>query len=1040
MTDLLEHNQLLLAVHSIHRILNRQTDQQSLIQKVCERLAGVKIVGTVWIGLMGDENEIVFSCEAGYESDLAVVSSRISRVSSLPCSQNPTGAQTWVVGEPDSPCGKCPFRDYIGDSEVISGRMTPRTGSDCLICISIPNRISLDESVKSTLQELIEDIGIGLSNAREKANDANARRSHTLSPEMALTNDGIISIDPDGIIYLFNRGAERILRCCAKDAVGNSILRFCPEDQEDIHAGMIKEALLNKTVNRFETTLKSLDGTIVPVEISLSVHTDQDGHALGITGIVRDITERKEVEARLKESEKKYRMLFENAPIGIFRTDSKGRALLINQALARTLNLESPNQALWYTDLSKQHYIDPNRRTELIEQLKTYGYAENFQYQAKTADDQIKWLTMNARISKIMQDGSFTIEGFITDITEYKEMIDALKESESKFRSYIECAPHGVFVIDGKGRYLECNRAACRLVGVPREKILASSVGDLGAKGASSLLRKLLEEGAFDEEVTVRGKDQPEKILRLTATRLTEDSFLAFSEDITERKKSDRQRELLTSAVEQAVEMIIITDTSGIIQYINPASLKMTRYSKEEVLGNHLRMFRSEDHDESYYRGIWETLIRGEVWSGQMVSRRKDGSLLVQESFISPVRNAEGRIDNFVVVGRDISREVQLEQQLRQAEKMEAVGVLAGGISHDFNNILGGIIGYTEMARWEMKSESPVSQYLDGILEASERAKKLVSQILTFSRQGSNLKSSHFLKPIIEEAVQLLRASIPVSIDISCDLCEETRPVLADPTHIHEIVLNLCTNAVHAMGEKGCLRIGLWEERIESDLEGKLGTIFPGYYTVLSVSDTGHGMSESVLRRIFEPFFTTKQTGEGTGMGLAVVFGIVKNHKGNLIVKTAPQKGTVFELYLPKADPVSGPKEAQAGKEIKGGTERIMYVDDEQVMRDIVFDQLCRLGYSVSVYEDSLCALKEFRKAPGSFDLVITDQTMPEMSGFELSRNLMSIRDIPIILCTGYSKYVDEQDALDAGIKGFLQKPFRIRELDAAIRSALKHD
>ena len=314
----------------------------------------------------------------------------------------------------------------------------------------------------------------------------------------------------------------------------------------------------------------------------------------------------------------------------------------------------------------------------------------------------------------------------------------------------------------------------------------------------------------------------------------------------------------------------------------------------------------------------------------------------------------------------------------------------------------------------------------------------LVRQILAFSRKDREEKVPVYIKPIIDEVLHLLRASLPSSINISSYIERDTVPVLADSTKIHEIIMNLCTNAVHAMeGEKGNLEIKCLEKDVKEKIPGIISSILPGKYTVITIKDDGCGMTEEIINHAFEPFYTTKPVGKGTGMGLSVVFGIVQSHNGNITLETKPGGGTKFQIYLPKT---KGKAKNQHVRRFQSprGSEKILFVDDEKTLGEMAKDMLGGLGYKVTVFDDSLQALEKFQENPEIFDLVITDQTMPDMTGIELSRKILKIRkDIPIILCTGYSKQVDEEKALELGIKKFLLKPFDKRTLSRAIRSTL---
>ena len=338
--------------------------------------------------------------------------------------------------------------------------------------------------------------------------------------------------------------------------------------------------------------------------------------------------------------------------------------------------------------------------------------------------------------------------------------------------------------------------------------------------------------------------------------------YIAIILDITQRKEAEAGLRRLASAIDQASETVLITDRMGNIQYVNPAFTKLSGYTRQEAIGRNPHILKSDKHDERFYEKMWRTLIRGEVWHGHLINKKKDGSLFEEEATISPVKNNDGQIINFVAVKRDVSREVSLEKQLRQAVKMEAIGTLAGGIAHDFNNILAAILGYSEMAREQLPAEGQAAKDLVQVIKAGNRAKDLVKQILAFSRQGELDFSSLEIQTIIKEALKMLRSSLPTTLQIKEQIDGSCRPVFADPTQIHQVVMNLCTNAKHAMLESGgTLTVSLVEVDINDS--GKLRNcvpLAPGKYLDLMISDTGCGMDERTQSKIFDPFFTDRKS------------------------------------------------------------------------------------------------------------------------------------------------------------------------------------
>ncbi len=385
---------------------------------------------------------------------------------------------------------------------------------------------------------------------------------------------------------------------------------------------------------------------------------------------------------------------------------------------------------------------------------------------------------------------------------------------------------------------------------------------------------------------------------------------------------------------------------------------------------------------------------------------------------------------------RDTSKD--LECQLRQAQKMEAVGTLAGGIAHDFNNILAAIMGYIELIMFDVPETGSIRHSLDQVLKASHRAKKLVGHILSFSRRNSHEKKPVYIQHILKESIELLRASIPSTVAIRQDICPPVKCIKADSTQIHQIIMNLCTNACHAMdGDNGTVTITLEPVSLGELKHQAMMGLAPGDYLKLGVSDTGRGMEPHVLNRVFEPYFTTKPIGEGTGMGLAVVHGIVKAHGGTIEVVSEMGKGSTFSLYFPVVN-MDAEMSGEACASIPQGSERVLLVDDEEALTDIGAKMLRRLGYRVEAETKSLDAYEKFRNDPSSFDLVVTDMTMPDLTGLQLARKIRMIApDIPIVLCTGYHKDINMSIIKGFGIDHLMFKPLKISELAGVIRRLL---
>ncbi|GFO63056.1 hybrid sensor histidine kinase/response regulator [Geomonas paludis] len=510
-----------------------------------------------------------------------------------------------------------------------------------------------------------------------------------------------------------------------------------------------------------------------------------------------------------------------------------------------------------------------------------------------------------------------------------------------------------------------------------------------------------------------------------------------------ERKKAEQEIMLLASVIEQSKEGLILFDSDGTIKYVNPAIETITGHDAQCVVGRNVAVLADGDGGVELYRSVWDDLTKGERRTGgHFIQKGKEGECYEIDITFWSICDADGRVKNHAALVRDVTHELQLERQLRQAQRMEAIATLAGGIAHDFNNNLASIITCTEMARDDVAPESPLRELLDVVLKSSYRGRKLVKQILTFCCKGEQERQPVQVEAIMNECLNLMRPSIPSSITVHAQMEPELGMIMADPTQIHQIIMNLVTNASHAMRLKGgSLDLALENVTLDSD---SLGTpdLPPGPYLKLTVKDSGHGMDHKTMEQIFDPFFTTKGHNEGTGLGLSVVHGIVRNHGGGITVSSRPGLGATFEVFLPRIAAVR--KDALLDSETASmmGTGRILFVDDEE---DVVFagkKMLERLGYQVVTGRDGMEALEIFRADPGAVDLVITDQTMPRMTGIELSRELAAVRsDLPVILCTGLGSGVDRtaqrEEAEQAGVREVAYKPLDREEMTAMIRRVL---
>lgn len=512
-------------------------------------------------------------------------------------------------------------------------------------------------------------------------------------------------------------------------------------------------------------------------------------------------------------------------------------------------------------------------------------------------------------------------------------------------------------------------------------------------------------------------------------TRDLEQANKHLSNINTRLQKSEKQYRTLFEKTNDAI--FIVEKASGRYLDANKAAAKLTGHPIEELKGLTTRDVSKKGNDKQIeaITNPDETMDLGIV-----TYRRPDNIERIARLSTVPL---DGK--TIIAIARDITHDLEVEKQLRHSQKMEAIGTLAGGIAHDFNNILSGIFGFAELAKIEFDNPEKTGKYIDQIIKGSQRARELVQQILTFSRQTESKKSLLKFYLVVKEAIKFLRSSIPSTIKIRENI-RSHKTVLADATQAHQVVLNLCTNAYHAMRDSGgTLTVELTNVEILPHSQFSNNIHMPGSYVKLEVRDTGLGMDEDTLAKIFDPYFTTKQPDEGSGLGLAVVDGIVKKHNGFINAFSKSGQGSTFQVFFPCAmdDNTSDTLHKKQMDLIKG-TEKIMLVDDEIDILDTTQTILEKQGYRVTTFLDGMSAFKAFEKRPDFYDLVLTDMSMPNMAGDKLSAELIKLRpDIPILLCTGFSETMSEEKALSLGIKGFLLKPIMMKDLSQKIREVL---
>ncbi|MDQ5986723.1 MAG: Sensor histidine kinase RcsC [Syntrophus sp. SKADARSKE-3] len=904
----------------------------------------------------------------------------------------------------------------------------------------------------------------------------------------------LVDAAPIGMTISSNKDSVLAFNKVARELTGYSEEELRTIKARDIFAHPDKRKHVLKTISdygylrNYEVELKRKDGSTFWALLNIDMIRLENENAFFSTW--RDITERKESEQALRKSEENYRAIFENAVMGIFQTTPGGRYLKANPAGARMYGYESPDDIIQSVmDMSNQIYVHREDRERFKEIMEIEGHVECFEAENYRKDGSKIWTVLNSRAVLDDSGGTLYYETTIEDITERKKAINDLKDSQRKLADIIDFLPDATFVINDSNEVIAWNRSIELMTGVKAEDMIGKSDYEYAIPFYGERRPILIDFvlSPIEEEIEKRYrkvKRQEEMLigesyinnLKGKAAYLLGTASLLYDNkgavvgaietirDITDRKQMENtllaERQRLASILDGTPVPAFMIDQDKNVILWNRSNEIYTGRTKEAMLGKKLDlrflhegketpsiaelMMEMTDDDiikKFSHRGLKRSEFSTDALNviGSIFLHDEERTMSIQAKRIF---GTNGEIIGVIQTAQDITERINLESQLRQSQKMEAIGTLAGGIAHDFNNILSAVLGYSEIAMGKIDNDSPIRHYLEQVFSAGERARDLVKQILAFSRQNDEKLLPMRVSPIIKEVLKLMRSSLPSTINIRQEIHTEPDLILAAPTHIHQIMMNLCTNAAHAMkGKKGTLKVSLIPEEITSGNSSLAQSLAPGMYLKLTVSDTGVGIDPINLRRIFDPFFTTKKPGEGTGLGLSVVYGIVKNYGGEITVQSVLGKGTDVNVYLSLLSDIADNGAQHHEGSLPHGKERILFVDDDEELVKIGKITLISLGYEVTGARSSIEAWNLFKSNPGIFDLIITDMTMPEMTGLELAKDIMRIKpEIPIILCTGFSESVTPENVKALGFSSLIMKPMIRQQLAVAVRAALDHD